>query len=946
MSQLIRPYPQAVLISEDRKLRARVKLLGAILGQVIREHSGEEVYQAIEYLRLGFKELAENGPTDVGKLSKLQDFIGSLPNRKLMPLIRAYSLYFNLANVAEAMESVDTARRRRRAGGKPSLLHTLRYLKEKKGFSASELQSVLNRVCYRPVFTAHPTESKRKTTNHLLVSLYDALRDYEDAQGKVTFKEDADRAMDRIRCLINILWKTDEIRLSKLTVETEVINGLYYYEMSIFQAVPRVFRDMRKQIAEVFPGKKVSVGPILQFGSWIGGDRDGNPYVTPEITLKTLGLQQNLVIEHYLKTLRNLKDTLTHSQHLDDSCSPPFPWKLLDEEIASFIFDQKSADCSKEMFRRKLNIMEYRLQKRLAASRNKRRSFQRQRYGYSSAKEFLDDLLLIDAHLREMKEENLAEYYVVPVIDSVTTFGFHLAKLDVREESSCHTELMAEIARQWGVDDYLARDEKGRLAFINAHLGRQRMFKFEHHKLRGEVQKTFKVFTIMKEAYDIFGSECLGAYIISMTHAVSDILAVAFIGRLAGLWGYRKGGGAFSYMYIAPLFETVKDLSGVREILEGLFDNKVYRDLLVQNSNIQEIMLGYSDSCKDGGILASLWGLYQAQKIITSLSVKHNVKCRLFHGRGGTIGRGGGPTFHALVSQPPGTVSGEIKITEQGEVLSSKYSVPHSAENELLGALSGLVLVSCHLAKASSFEFIVHAKDKRSYLQVMDKLAACGEKKYRDLMYRTEGLMEYFYEATPVTSIREMNIGSRPSHRKQSDRSLQSIRAIPWVFGWSLSRHALPAWYGIGTALKLFCEEKKDNLAKLRRIYRNWLFFNNFIENVQMALAKADMATAFEYAKLCSNQSQASKIFATIRKEYQLTVEYVVKVSSSLLYKQPALVLSLQRRSFYLQVLHHLQLRLLRQYRSGEMREEEREACLQNILRTVSAIANGMRNTG
>ena len=442
----------------------------------------------------------------------------------------------------------------------------------------------------------------------------------------------------------------------------------------------------------------------------------------------------------------------------------------------------------------------------------------------------------------------------------------------------------------------------------------------------------------MQEMRNLLSDKCFGAYVISMTHEASHVMEVMFLATLNGL---AKAGNSECNIQIAPLFETVEDLAHIQPVMSRLFDNQVYRQLLEASGNTQEIMLGYSDSCKDGGILASVWNLYNAQVNITELANQHGINLRLFHGRGGTVGRGGGPTHEAILSQPAGTVHGQIKFTEQGEVLSFKYS-------NIVTAIYELTVGSTGLIKASRCLIDPPQDIQRNFLEVMGSLATTGENSYRTLTESTDGFLDYFYEATPVSEIALMNIGSRPSHRKKGDRSKSSVRAISWVFGWAQARHTLPAWFGIGTALETWRTDHNAELEQLRSMYKEWPFFRALVSNTQMALYKADMQIAKEYSTLCEDPAVGEKIHAIICDEYERTVNQILDIidGEELLIENPTLLLSLTRRNPYLDPLSHIQVKTLRRYRSLAEGDSEKELLLKPLLRSINAIATGMRNTG
>ena len=510
----------------------------------------------------------------------------------------------------------------------------------------------------------------------------------------------------------------------------------------------------------------------------------------------------------------------------------------------------------------------------------------------------------------------------------------------MRQESSRHTEAVAELfARQPGAPLYQAFSEEERLRALAAAIVHPRPFAIDKEHLTAATRETLEVFEVIARMRAEISPEVFGSYVISMTHAASHVMEVMLLARLAGLVG-RDPRGWFCHIQVAPLFETIEDLSRIDQVMRALFDDPSYAALLGAFGNRQEVMLGYSDSCKDGGILASSWNLYEAQKRMLALADERGVSCRLFHGRGGTIGRGGGPTHEAILSQPAGTVRGQIKFTEQGEVLSYRYANRETAVYELTMGVSGLLKASRCLVEPVP-------KERKDYLGTMDELARCGEEAYRELVERTDGFMDFFYEVTPIDAIGLLNIGSRPSHRAKVDRSILSIRAIPWVFGWAQARYTLPAWYGIGSALERWRGSDLGRLAKLQRMYQEWPFFRALLSNTQMSLFKAEMHIAQQYTSLVKDAGQGEAIYRTVAAEYERTMTQVLHVAGlrGLLEETPELQLSLARRNVYLDPLNHIQVSLLERYRDLRS-EEERSRWLNPLLRSINAIAAGMRNTG
>lgn len=501
---------------------------------------------------------------------------------------------------------------------------------------------------------------------------------------------------------------------------------------------------------------------------------------------------------------------------------------------------------------------------------------------------------------------------------------------------------MTEILSQQDLPiDYSSLNEEQRLSTLAELISKEESISFDRTDLSEPTRQTLDVFEVMTKMRQEVSANAFGSYVISMTHTASHVMEVMLLARSARLVG-RKNGKLFCDIGISPLFETIEDLNHIQPVMEALFNNSVYADLVSHHDNTQEVMLGYSDSCKDGGMLASSWGLYLAQQQISDLAKKHGVKLRMFHGRGGTIGRGGGPTHESILSQPMGTVHGEIKFTEQGEVLSNKYSNEETAIYELAMGVSGLI-------KASRNLITTPPADKPEYLEVMGNLTRIGEQRYRQLTDETAGFLDYFYEATPVTEIGLMNIGSRPSHRKQGDRSKGSVRAIGWVFGWAQSRHTLPAWYSIGSSLSSWLGDNPERLEMLQQMYQQWPYFRSLLSNTQMALSKADMMLSEEYSKLVRDPELAAAIHKDIAEEHRITVETILNITGNenLMDETPVLALSLNRRSPYLDPLNHIQIMLLKRHREHDAEDHTSEdPWLEPLLRSINAIAGGMRNTG
>ena len=930
--------------SMDRRLRAQVKLYGTLLGNVLRQHAGQRVYATVEALRRGFINLRKD--ENPKKRDRLISLIDKLDGPTLEQVIRAFYTYFSLANIAE--EAFQHRQRRVQVStGKPlwpgSFEDTLRGFHD-LGISAEQLQTLLDRVLYIPVFTAHPTEAKRRTIMEHLRRIFLTGKQLDNTQ---LSQYQRDELIARLQAQIQILWETDEVRATRPTVEAEIKNGLYYFRRSIVSAVPEVYRNLERAIKRNYADQggtqAIKVPSFLRFGSWIGGDRDGNPYVTPQVTKRALRMQAQTVFEHYVSLTEYLSTILTHSINLVQP-SEAFTTRLARERlIARAAFPDDPRRYIGEPYRRKLTMMAYRLRCNLEQVEQRIRGYRSRDPGhpYRCEQEFLDDLYLIRESLRSHGDGNLTGGTLKNLIRLAETFGFYLARLDLRQESTRHSAAVNELLTASGAcEDYASLDEHSRLALFQELLSSDQTVTFKEEALSEDTLDVLEVFYVMAQMRGEISEQAFGEYVISMTHQASHVLEVAFLASLAGLAGRDESGRWYCEIRISPLFETIEDLRHIEDVLEALLDHGAYRGLLHSSGNLQEVMLGYSDSAKDGGILASAWNLYVAQKKIIEITSRHGVECRLFHGRGGTIGRGGGPTHDAILAQPAGTVHGQIKVTEQGEVLSYKYSNLETASYELSMGVTGLLKASCHL-------YTARRPGHQAFYPVMEALARHGEAAYRELTEHTDHFLDYFYEATPVEEIARMNIGSRPSHRQHADRSKDSIRAIPWVFGWAQSRHTLPAWYGIGFALSRLQAEGPGQLPVLQRMYREWPFFRALLDNTQMSLSKADMRIAREYANLMKDRASADRIFAKIEAEYQRTVEVVLAVCQidALLDNTPLLQRSLSRRDPYLDPLNYIQIGLLRRHRQTGTEEGE-DRWIEPLLRSINAIAAGMRNTG
>ena len=930
------------ILSDDKKLRQSIRQLDSLLTQVLKTQARPVTVDTVQQLQQRFAGLLSDS-SQLGRLHLLETVEGMDPEA-IGEVVRVFNRYFSLLNIAEEAHYLRLRRRQAEQGGHywPGSFHdTLLTLKE-SGVTADKLQILLDELLYLPVMTAHPSEVKRRTVKSALRNVFLTQEALDDNGLKGYFREEA---LERLQCQIQMLWKTDEVRTRKLAVADEIDAGLFYFSLSLFQATARVYRNFERSLSDVYGedvARQICVPSFLCFGSWIGGDRDGNPNVTSETTVLALRMQAQTILQEYNRRLDELRGQLSHSEGLCELSSAFLESLEADRASLGVSIAELEKPYLQEPYRHKLALMKYRMKCTLIQVRQHLSGEPElpDRHAYPGITAFLDDLRLIDASLRGHGDAAIADLELHDLIRLAETFGFHLMQLDVRQESSRHTQAVADILAAALSLDYLALDENQRLELLSEAIAAPGGLMYDIATLSLASQETLETFDVMACMRREISPDCFGKYVISMTHNASHVMEVMLLAAQSGLVG-RLGSRWHYHIGVSPLFETIDDLNRIEEVLARLFDTPIYRELLRVSGDSQEIMLGYSDSCKDGGILASAWGLSRAQRQIIAITEQRGIKCRLFHGRGGTVGRGGGPTHEAILAQPPDTVRGQIKFTEQGEVLFYRYNNMETATYELTMGVTGLLKASVSLVQP-----VPH--DRPEDLAVMDQLARIGEHSYRELTEGTPGFLDYFYEATPVSEIGGLNIGSRPSHRKKGDRSKDSVRAIGWVFSWAQSRQTFPAWYGIGLSLSTWCAGRPERLEKLRKMYRDWPFFRNLLSNAQMALSKSDMNIAKEYAGLCVEPESGKPVYELIAGEHQRCVEWILEIAETdrLLAENPELADSLHRRNAYLGPLNYLQVFLLRRVREIDLKDPGENPWMKPLLRSINAIAAGMRNTG
>lgn len=948
-------------LAKDLPLSEDIHRLGDLLGATLKRLGGERLFALEEEVRALCKQLRTEHSSATEK--KLKKLLRSLSLEEAIGVIRAFSVYFQLANIAEQYHRI----RRKRwyelhtpdAPQRGSLAHTFQALSAAQ-VAAADLQMVLEKLEIRPVITAHPTEAARRTMLEKHRRISDLLGAFDNKE--ISAKQR--RALHtRLAAEIESLWQSDEVRHVKPTVLDEVGNCLYYFDATLFDELPTMLDELERVLGQHFPDVQLPDGIApLRFGSWIGGDRDGNPYVTPEVTWEALRLMQRQVLRKYEAAVQELGHRISESSRY-----APATKELLDSierdkplfPITAALVAERNVE---EPYRQKLSFIYARLDNTLRRNQElgsvmlieKGHPLISTRPGmpvivalrkmderpvYQNAQQLWDDLKLVRESLRESQAQ-LAAQAIDKLMRQVAAFGLHLAQLDLRQHSERHVAALTEITRALGMaKDYEQMSENERTAWLTEELSTPRPLVAFDAAYSAETIETLNVFRVARRALDEISPRCLRTFIVSMTREVSDLLAVLVLAKEAGLFVCD----GTSRLAVAPLFETIDDLQRAPDVMRRLFENPIYARVIAAQDGLQEVMIGYSDSSKDGGILTSSWELFKAQESLWDVARDHNIELRLFHGRGGTIGRGGGPTHEAILAQPPGTVAARIKTTEQGEVISGKYSLPDIALRSLELTTGAVIAASVQRQQQ------VDAASLARWKEMMETISASAFQAYRRFVRETPNFYDYFVSATPVEELQHMRIGSRPTKRKQGSQSLDDLRAIPWVFGWMQSRHILPGWLAVGTALEEFIAQKpRVHLAALRAMYEGWPFFRTTISNIEMALAKTDFQIARQYAETLVAPEISRRIFALLEEEYERSCQAVIKVTDEkrLLEKQPVLQRSIAVRNPYVDPMSYLQVELLARLRSHKGKAEEREQLLYAILLTINGIAAGMRNTG
>ncbi|MDT5098189.1 MAG: phosphoenolpyruvate carboxylase [Mycobacterium sp.] len=904
-------------------MREDIRLLGTILGDTVREQNGDEVFDLVERARVeSFR--VRRSEIDRAELAGMFDGIDI---HRAIPVIRAFTHFALLANVAE-----DIHRERRRAvhvaSGQPPQDSSLAATYDK--LDSAELDSAtvaetLRGALVSPVITAHPTETRRRTvfdTQHRITELM-RLRLHSH-----THTADGRDIETELRRNILTLWQTALIRLSRLKIGDEIETGLRYYPAAFLEVIPKVNAEVRAALQARWPDAHLLDEPILRPGSWIGGDRDGNPNVTSDVVRLATSRAAYTALAHYFVEITALEEELSMSARL----------VTVSDELVALADACEEPARADEPYRRALRVIHGRLtataQQALDDQPEHELHLGLERY--ESPGELLTDLDVVDGSLRANGSAVLADDRLARLREAVRTFGFHLSGLDMRQNSDVHEEVVAELLAWAGVHpDYRSLPEPDRVDLLVAELGTRRPLIGDGAELSELARKELDICGAAARAVNVLGPLAVPNYIISMCQSVSDMLEAAVLLKEVGLID-ASGPDAYCPVSIVPLFETIDDLQRGSSILEAALDLPLYRSLVASRGDSQEVMLGYSDSNKDGGYLAANWALYRAELDLVESARKTGIRLRLFHGRGGTVGRGGGPSYDAIRAQPPGAVNGSLRLTEQGEVIAAKYAEPRVAHRNLETLLAATL-------EASLLDVEGLGDQAEPAYEVLDDLAARAHRAYAELVHETPGFVDYFKASTPVGEIGALNIGSRPTSRKPTT-SISDLRAIPWVLAWSQSRVMLPGWYGTGTAFEEWISEEDGRLELLQDLYRRWPFFRTVLSNMAQVLAKSDMGLAARYAELVDDEALRRRVFDKIVDEHDRTIRMHEAITGhdDLLADNPALARSVFNRFPYLEPLNHLQVELLRRYRSGD----DDELVQRGILLTMSGLATALRNSG
>lgn len=937
---------------KDAPLKEDIRLLGRLLGDVLRDQEGDSVFDVVETIRQTAVRFRRESDAQAGK--DLNKLLKKLTREQTISVVRAFSYFSHLANIAEDQHHNRRRRAHLLAGSAPqqgSIQYALNRLVE-AGVSGASVRGFFKNALISPVLTAHPTEVQRKST---LDAEHEIARLLAERDLPLTQRERA-RNTELLHAKIATLWQTRMLRYTRLTVADEIENALSYYRITFLRELPALYVDIEEEIAHRFPHRASCVAAdmpaFVQMGSWIGGDRDGNPNVNAETMRHALTRQSATIFDFYLEEV--------HALGAELSCSSLLVKVSPELEALAAASPDTSEHRADEPYRRAL----VGIYARLAATARAlgAATFQRKEVGpaarYGDPEEFAAALQTLVDSLNTHHGAVLAKPRLQGLKRAAEVFGFHLATLDMRQSSDVHERVLAELFDLAGVEpNYAQLPEELKLELLLQELHKPRLLYSPYLQYSAETQSELAILRTAREIRLRYGERAIRNYIISHTETVSDLLEVFLLQRETGLLRLQpktaKGKPAAPEaeldLMVIPLFETIPDLRCAADIMEKMMSIPQIGRMIAKQGKLQEVMLGYSDSNKDGGFLTSNWELYKAENRLVKVFDSAGVKLRLFHGRGGTVGRGGGPSYEAILAQPPGTVNGQIRLTEQGEIISSKFSNPEIGRRNLELLVAATLEASLMPASAQGSQ----TKKLAMFEQIMEELSGRAYRAYRDLVYETPGFADYFFAATPIAEIAELNIGSRPASRK-STRRIEDLRAIPWGFSWGQCRLLLPGWYGFGSAVTSWLEEgdaaeQAKKLVTLRLMFREWPFFATLLSNMDMVLAKTDLPVASRYAELVADRQLRQSIFKRIVKEHECTLSSLTLITGAKepLVSNPTLARSIKNRFAYLDPLNHLQVELIKRHRAAIANGSEIDAReRRGIHLSINGIAAGLRNTG
>jgi phosphoenolpyruvate carboxylase len=906
-------------------LRADVHLLGELVGDVLREQGGPDLFAAVEFVRTSAIALRSRSASDIAQERSLLQWAQRQSTDRLLQLVRAFSVYFHLINLAEEHHRVRTLREREQTGAPlhESIAAALALLRN-AGVRADAVQSSLQQLEVHPVFTAHPSEARRRTLLYHLARAADLLTQLNDPRATPRMRA---AVLETLRARITLIWQTAETRIERPTVLDEVQSVLPGLSGTLYDLAPRIHRTLEAATSTAYPSLRYAAAvPFLHLGSWVGGDRDGNPAVTAEVTRAAARLARSAVLQRYREEVQTLGRDLSISARLVDA-SPELMASI--DRDRTELGTQRVKRWADEPYRRKLGLIAERL----------RRTELDEPGGYAQSEALLADLQLIQESLLAHGGERIANGPILDLFRRVAVFGFHLAELEIRQHSARHTAAIAELFQLAGGIDYTALDAAQQQVLLESQLAGSPLA-LPADALSPPTRETLNTFRAMADIQRRSGPRACQTYVISMSHSPADVLAVLFLAREAGLFDWSGGAEpATCRLDIVPLFEGIEELQNCGDILTRLLQSPAYRAALAARGNRQQVMIGYSDSNKDGGYLAATWQTYRAQEALAHAANALGIELLIFHGRGGAVGRGGGPMGRAILARPPEARLPKLKVTEQGEVIFARYGHPAIAERHFEQIIHNLLL-SWHSAEED--------RPLAEWIEAMERLASTSQAHYEVLVKHAPDFLTFFRQATPFPELGSLHLASRPVSRAgnaETALTLEDLRAIPWVFSWTQVRANLPGWFGLGTALQ--AEIDAGGLTRLQAMYQGWRFFAMALDNAQQSLGTSDMPTVRRYMTLAKNGVEP---FRQIEAEYERSVSAILQITQQreLLEQSSRLARSIKLRNPYVDALHVAQIALLRRYRAlpDDAPQATRATLLDAIHHSINGIAAGLQTTG